>query len=284
MFKQFYENIVEPQEEKSWVFISGSYLLDVILIIFLMFVVYPNGWLSPIDFATEGVISTTLVASLSLFFIIIILLISIIGKEKLGNLGLKSVKLPVGIIAFFGLYLLLNIVLLITNVAVQQPTIWYPYWLSTGSPGLTWDIGSLLGQIFGNVLLEEVFFRGFLFIQISKKFTKSMQNSTWGIVIGAILSNFLFSLLHIPSLIRQGFHGSRMALILLLLFGVGILLTAVYFITENIFIVMSVHVFYNVSFALFYPIFPTYLLIIFIAIAGLIIWGTIKYTLGKNRK
>jgi len=284
MFKQFYENIVEPQEEKSWIFISGSFLLDVVLIIFLMFVVYPNGWLTPIDFATEGIISTTLVASLFLFFIIVILLICVIGKEKPRNLGLKASKLPVGIIAFFSLYILLNIVLLISNVAVQQPLIWYPYWLYTSSPGLTWDIGSLLGQIFGNALLEEVFFRGFLFIQISKKFTKSMENSILGIVIGAVLSNFLFSLLHIPSLIRQGFHGSEITLILLLLFGVGVLLTGVYFITENIFVVMSVHVFYNVSFALFYPLVRTKLLIIIITIVGLIIWGIIKYTTGKYRK
>ena len=67
MFKQFYENIAEPQREQSWIFVIGSYILDVLLIVFLMFVVYPNGWLSPIDYATNGIISTTLIASFTLF-------------------------------------------------------------------------------------------------------------------------------------------------------------------------------------------------------------------------
>ncbi|TFG20993.1 MAG: CPBP family intramembrane metalloprotease [Promethearchaeota archaeon] len=283
MFKQFYENIVEPQQEKSWIFVIGSYLLDIAIIIFLMSLVYPKGWLSPIDYATEGIINTTLVASLLLFLIVIILLICVIGKEKPRNIGLKGSKIPVGIITFFGFYLLLNILLLIINVAAQQPLIWYPYWLYSSTPGLTWDVGDLLGQIFGNVLLEEVFFRGFIFIQMTKKFTKLMQNSTWGIINGAIVSNFLFSLLHIPTLIKQGFHGASMALTLLLLFGIGILLTSVYFITENLFVVMSVHVFYNISFALFYPIIPTYLLVIIFTIVGLIIWGILKYKFEKIR-
>ena len=206
----------------------------------------------------------------------------VIGKEKPTNLGIIASNLPVGIIAFFGLYLLINITLLIINVAVQQPLIWYPYWLYSGSPGLTWDVGSLLGQIFGNVLLEEVFFRGFLFIQISKKFTKSMQNSTWGMIIGAVLSNFLFSLLHIPSLIQQGIHGSTMAWTLFLLFGIGIFLTTVYFVTENLFIVMSVHVFYNISFALFYPTFNTRYLVVIITTVSLIVWIMIKVNLKRK--
>ncbi len=282
MFKQFYENIAEPQREQSWIFVIGSYILDVLLIVFLMFVVYPNGWLSPIDYATNGIINTTLIASFTLFLIIVVLLICLIGKGNLGNLGLSPGKLAVGIIVFFGMYIFLNFILLIINVAAQNPLIWYPYWLYSGTPSLTWDVGTLLGQIFGNVLLEEVFFRGFLWIQFSRKFAKLMNNSTWGLILGALISNFLFSLLHVPSLISQGFYGSTIAMALLLLFGVGMLMTAIYLITENIFIAMAVHVFYNISFALFDPIFSTRLLIIFITVVGLTIWAIVKVKLKSN--
>lgn len=284
MFKQFYDQIAESQQEKSWFLITGSYLLDFVIIIFLMFVVYPNNWLSPIEYATQGIFNTTLVASIALFGIIIIVLLCVVGKVKLRDLGLKGSKLPIGIISFFGFYIILNIILLIINVAVKNPTIWHPYWLDSGSPGLTWDVGSLLAQIFGNVLLEETLFRGFLWIQFSKKFADITRSKTWGLILGAVVSNFLFSLLHIPSLIARNYHGFQLVPILLLLFLIGVLFTSVYFITENLYIAMTVHVFYNISFVLFYAVFPIFLLVIFITIAGLVVWGYIKTRMRKEYK
>jgi uncharacterized protein len=282
MFKQFYEDYIEPQKETSWLFFIGNYLLYAIFVVFLMFIVYPNHWMSPIDFATEGIINTTFVASFGIFLLVVIIIVRLLGRVKLNTMGLNLYRLPVGIISFFGLYIILNILLLIINVAVHNPLIWHPYWMDSGTLGITWDVGNLLGQIFGNVLLEEVFYRGFLFIQFSKKFTKSMNNPTWGIISGAIASNFLFSLLHIPSLIRQGVYGMDMALNLLILFSIGALLTSVYFITGNLYIAMGVHILNNISFALFNDIFPTNFLILFITIAVMVIWAVIKIQMQKN--
>jgi membrane protease YdiL (CAAX protease family) len=282
MFKQFYEDCIEPQRETSWFFFIGNYVLYAFFVVFLMFIVYPNHWISTIDFATEGIINTTFIASFGVFLIIVIIIVRFLGQVKLNSIGLNLHELPVGLISFFGLYIILNILLLIINVAVNNPLIWYPYWMDSGTPGITWDVGNLLGQIFGNVLLEEVFYRGFLFIQFSKKFIKSMNSVTWGIILGAIASNFLFSLLHIPSLIRQGVYGTDMVLNLLFLFAIGVLLTFVYFITENIFIAMSVHILNNISFALFNDIYPTTFLILFITIAAMIIWAVIKIQMQKK--
>ena len=282
MLKQFYDEMVEPQHEKSWLLIIGSYFLYFIIIIFLMFVVYPNDWLKPIEFATEGLINTTLIASWGIILIIIVGLVLIIGKIKLKEVGVKIEKLPIGIISFFGFYIILNIVLLIINVAVNNTEIWHPYWLDITPTGITWAVGNLLAQIFGNVLLEELFFRGFLWIQISKKFYEITANKSWGINLGAVVSNFLFSLLHVPRLLALGTHGLEMGITLLIVFSIGILLTSVYFITENIYIAMVVHIFNNVSFALFYPIYHTNLLVIYIAVAGLIIWGFITHQMRRK--
>ncbi len=290
MFRQFYDNIAEPQQEKSWLFIIGSYILDIFLILFLIFMVIPFEWLIPISTATLGIINGTLIINIGLFLIIIVVYLSVLGKEKISNLGLKLRKLPVGILSLYGLYLLLNIFLLILNVIFQNPTIWWPYWVDSGN-GLTYDVGNLLAQIFGNALFEETLFRGFIWIQISKKMKNFLEKKqvqknikTWSLIVGALISNILFSLLHIPVRLLTDITGWELVGSLALLFAIGMLFTSVYFITENLFVTIGIHVLNNISFALFYPIYPTFLLVIYITIAGLCIWGALKHQSLKNRK
>jgi membrane protease YdiL (CAAX protease family) len=202
-------------------------------------------------------------------------MVRIAGKIPFTDMGMTWKKLPVGLLVYAGAYIILNLVLFLLNAVMEISAIWYPYWKEIGSIDIA--LGNLLAQIFGNVLFEEIYYRGFLWAQFSIKFTKMLKNKpVLGLNIGALLTNTLFALMHIPNRILNGILGWDLILSLLILLGIGYLFSAVYLITENLFAAMAIHVLLNVSFVLFYPIFTTDTVILIILGLMLIIWATIR--------
>lgn len=92
--------------------------------------------------------------------------------------------------------------------------------------GITGVIGTLLGQLFGNALCEELVYRGFLLTQV------------------------LFATCHISSALAGGMSAIDVVLDLIRLTVLGILLALLYVRTNNLFIVIGVHALMNAPTAL----------------------------------
>jgi hypothetical protein len=125
-------------------------------------ILFANGTLSVIAKSTNGWINETLAANLFGLVLEVVIFLCMIAKLSLRDLGLTKNKLFAGMIGTLLLWIAINMVDLGMTL------------LTHSSISFNSDIfrnsnvvfAELLGQIFGNALLEEVLFRGFLLVQI----------------------------------------------------------------------------------------------------------------------
>ncbi len=253
--RRFVHENIENLKEHSWSFIFLTYILYGSLLIFIIFVIYQYDLLTFIQIQTFHLIQLTLLMSLLLFFLVVWLAIIKIGKLSVRELGLKKEQLKGGILFYLVLYLLLNLVLLLINLISFGSPYYYPYWTERG---LIYSIGALFAQIFGNVLVEEVYYRGYLLNQITGKFynknTGNNKAEFKSIFKGVVLSSTMFAFLHIPIRIFTGVLGLNLVLNILLLIGIGVIIGLIYVFSTNLFFAMAVHVISNISFVLFAPV------------------------------
>lgn len=109
--------------------------------------------------------------------------------------------------------------------------------------------GGFLGQIFGNALLEEVLFRGFLLVQIYLLLNKvkKVKNNTSRIVYAMLISQSIFAAIHIPNRIYSGLVGMDFVYDFIVLVILGVIFSLLYVLTKNLFFVIGVHSLMNVQ-------------------------------------
>ena len=106
-----------------------------------------------------------------------------------------------------------------------------------GRAGIGIALGPLLAQVLGTALVEETVFRGFLWRELARR----LGGGPRGAWAGAIASQALFALLHVPIRLSQGASGSELATMVLGLFLIGLVFVAVYAATGNLFVAVMVH-------------------------------------------
>lgn len=281
--QEFIQDNIQDTKEHSWKFIFLTYILYGVLLVFIVFFIYQYQLLNFIQIQTNHIIHLTLLMSLLIFFLIVWLLIMKLRKMTARELGLKKQQLKEGILFYMAIYALVNIVLLVLNLILTSSPNFAPYW---SERGLVYSIGALIAQVFGNVLVEEVYFRGYLLNQLTIKFYKknpSIKDAEFkSIFKGVVVSSVMFALLHIPIRIFNGILGMNLLINLLTLIGMGALFALIYVFSNNLFFAMAVHILTNISFALFAPIVePSYLTIGFTFLLIFCLIGVRKYRMRK---
>ncbi|MBF0215559.1 MAG: CPBP family intramembrane metalloprotease [Candidatus Omnitrophica bacterium] len=127
--------------------------------------------------------------------------------------------LPVVILIIMATYIFIRV---INYVPPVQPIV--QVFLDENSAGVLWS--SVIFAAFFGPLAEELFFRGFMYPALRKKF---------GILGGVFITSGVFSLLH--------FHAVGFLPILAL----GVLLTYIYEKTGSIFTPIAIHIFHNIA-------------------------------------
>ncbi len=263
IFEDFTQEYVIDDKEQPWWLIFLTFVVYISLIAIIVFGIYTQPWSGFLSNFTAGLITSTLVFSLMIFLIVIVLLIGLIGKLRPFDYGLRKSKILPSFSFYLILYLSLNFVWVILNLIIFSSPNFYPYWQDIGFLN---SIGRLIGQIFGNVFVEESFFRGYLFPRISQKLLKKEpEKPLITLMGGAIISNLLFSVMHIPIRLLNGVIGLDLIISLLTLFGIGFLFTIIFILSGNLFIAMVVHIMTNISFSLFSPVFAENIVIYIIA-------------------
>jgi len=264
-------------KETSWPIIIG---------VVLVFVLLNFIWLNPLKpFAlfigevTGGVIHPTLVIGLTDFVLIVGGLV-IFTNLRWRDFGLKAASLLPAIVLILGLWLLMNVGLLILALIQGSEISFANDWQTTGIIAV---FGILISQLFGNALIEESLFRGFLIPQLFLKL-KGVGDNPFprGLIYAVILSLVVFTLQHLMNLSNTGI-GS----VLQTMFGiflVGGLFTVFYLRTKNLFLTIGFHALNNAP----TPIFQSTEAgaqgtMIVLGILLLLLWSYLPKSLNQSR-
>jgi len=218
---------------------------------------------------SSGLIYPTFLISLPLLVIVIGLFIIFIGKIRFQDLGIQKGKISEAVAVTLGVWILLQLILMLTSVVygkgISLDDSWY-------DPGVRVVIGMFAAQLLGNALSEEIMFRGFLFPQLYLKIKFSKQSGKKKrLIISILVSQLCFALMHIPNLTRIKIPGISLYLNLVTLLVLGVFFTVIFLRTNNIFVAVGLHTLLNTPTPLLWsPI--TAGAVVFVLYIGVIIW------------
>ncbi|MFX1605049.1 MAG: lysostaphin resistance A-like protein [Promethearchaeota archaeon] len=240
-----------------------------IVIVFLYLGIYLLGLIESIEEVTLGLVHRTLILNVLLLLCASFGILIIYGKLEGRDIGLEKRKLPIAVVVGVLTWILIQIINGVLSFGGTGSVNLNPQW-NTESLAL---IGLLIGMLFGTALYEEVGYRGFLLVQFRIKMKELVENKYLQVIIALLISQTLFTLLHIPWMVLQ--LGWTIAMLLELVFSVfmnGIIYGLLYLRTENLFFVMIVHALGNAPTSLFSPIVEPSNLLLLIAIIWAFIW------------
>ncbi|MEK3686806.1 CPBP family intramembrane glutamic endopeptidase [Paenibacillus sp. FSL R10-2736] len=225
----------------AW-FIVGLIILEIIFAMTVNLLFFEKGTFDDINRLTHGWINATLCAGLLGLMVIVIIYLWAMGRIPLRDLGLRREKLLAGCLWTFVFWLAVNVMSACINLIAGTALTWNHD--LADFPNLF--LGALLGQLFGNALLEEIIFRGFLFVQIHHWLSGTGKPSS-RIVKALLISQTVFALMHIPNRIYGGLSGMEFVYDFIQLVILGMLFALLYVLTRNLFIVVGVHSLLNVN-------------------------------------
>lgn len=206
---------------------------------FLLVFLVPSG-LHAIGFdrivsLTEGLATYTLVNT----WVGTLLTIGVVaiwyGSLDLEDVGIVPSKLPVAMGVTLMCWSIYTISQVVTGLVFGDLSL-YSEWID---PGVAATIGQIIGYFFGNVVFEELAFRGFLLVQLYLLLDGQWWrvNEVARIAVATVGSSLIFTLFHVPAFLIGGIRMETLAFI----FVYAVLLCLVYIRTRNVFIAMGVH-------------------------------------------
>ena len=225
----------------AW-FILGLVILEVIFAMTVNLLFFEQGTFNGVNKLTGGWVNPTLCAGLLGLLVITVLYLMTIVRIPPRDLGLIRKKLLAGCLWTLLFWIAVNALstgfalLAGSDLTMNNELASYPNEI----------LGQLLGQLFGNALLEEITFRGFLFVQIYLWLTRVKKPSS-RIFRAMLISQTIFALMHIPNRIYGGLSGMEFVYDFLQLVILGMLFALIYVLTRNLIIVVGIHSLLNVN-------------------------------------
>ncbi len=168
------------------------------------------------------------------------------------------------------LWLIMHGALLALFVLQGEPLRLHEDWAEVGTLTL---VGMLISQLFGNALAEEIVFRGFLLSQLYIKFRGDRTSARGGALVKAlILSQAIFSLMHLPIRLYNDIEGAALVFDLLRTFVFGVFFALIYLRTRNLFVVVGVHALANRPTAVLGALAPPGLMVMVLGVLLLLVW------------
>ena len=221
----------------SWGFVALAFVAYAALLVFANQIFFEQNWQRPIDGVTHGLVEASLQVGV-LFFLGIGALFRWVGKLGWHDLALMRSKLLSGIGWTLAVWVVAQLVQLLQSGADVA-------WASAWS---THQVGGFLGQIFGNALQEEIFFRAFLISQIFLLLrTGGKRRAVPALIAALIISQMLFAVMHAPNRLYNGRYDSFEAVWQdqAALFIAGLFFSGYFLLTNNLFFAVGVHALAN---------------------------------------
>lgn len=238
-----FEALLERAREKSWGFLLLIIVVSAGMSLLSNLVFFRYGTFAPVYDATNGLLNSTLIAG-GLHLLVIVSLLVFLGRMRGPEFGVVARHVWPGVFALVLLWAALNVVLLAAALLAGQGVAWHPRWAEVGVLAV---LGSLLGQVFGNALAEELQYRGFLLPQFWHKL-RALAGRPWlRVFLAVLIMAAIFSLSHIPNRMFRGQPFSDWAFLI----GMGAWFAVIYLRTGNLFVAVAVHALHNAPTLLF---------------------------------
>jgi membrane protease YdiL (CAAX protease family) len=211
--------------------------LQLVLVLVFTTFVFPSHALVGIVSLSRGLINQTLIAGALELLILVGIVLLRVGKLSLADLGisLRSWSGPLLLVAL--LWILVQVVTMVLDLTSAAPLKLNPDWETGG----TVVVGAFLAQIFGNSLVEEIGFRGFLFPQLLLRLQEFLKDPKGSFLLALFLSQGLFALYHLPILVYRGSGPTEILMSLPVDLLIGSYFAFIYLKTRNLLYVVGVH-------------------------------------------
>lgn len=220
--------------------IIGLLLLHFALLLIANLAVFPSGVLQPARQATGGWVNETWLVNLFLLCLEAVICLRWLAGVPFGDIGLGRKKLAPALAGTFLFWLALNGLSAAIGLVSGNGVTWNRDLFSR--PGV--ELGALIGQLLGNALLEEVVFRGFLFVQVVLLLERvAGRKRRFALAIAA--SQGVFALFHLPNRLYQGYAGWEYAADFLGLLLLGACFALIFLWTDNLLLAAGVHALLN---------------------------------------
>lgn len=237
----------------------------------ILVLLFANGVFDPVDRASGGLVNRTLLANLVALAVGVGLVILRVGRLRPVDVGLVRSKLPAGIIFTFGVWVVVQLLVLAESLLSQGRVTIDAQWSTVG---VTAMLGALIGQLLGNALYEEIGYRGSLFPQALAKLEQRWPGfGTRVVVVALLISQGLFALRHIPMDVLNGVDAVDLAIDLIGKLLIGVIYALLYLRTRNLFIVVGIHALVNAPTSVFEATYvgPSYLTLL-LAVVTIVAW------------
>lgn len=219
--------------------------IEQLLVAYFHFLAYPNPrtWFPPmvwLSSATGGIVDGTLVAGVTLQLVLFPIFLFWMGRLRPKDVGLDSTRLWPAVKLTLLFWITCQILHLVIWLSLGKSIEIHPAW---GSENWRFAVSDWLGQLFGNCPFEEILFRGFLLPQCLLLAMHWLPESKrWKhMVIALLLSQGYFALGHVIF----NLHQPQGQVLLIAQFVFGLLFSAVYLRTGNLFLAIGVHALIN---------------------------------------
>lgn len=265
--------IIDNVRETRWNIILIVMIIQIILPHLSFNVLFNVELFHFIQNKTNGLFQITLLLGLIALLLIVGGVILWAGKLRLQDVGILKSRFPIAVIIIITLWILSQLIMATVALINNKPLAIHTDW---NRLGISFMLGLLAAQLFGNALFEEIVFRGFLLPQLYLKFSaKNEKQKMKCLVMAVLVSQIYFALIHIPF----GLYKGRSLFIYI--FGVallGIIFALVYLRTENLFLAVGLHALNNKPTPIINSTFETepYILIPILIILLLLCWPFLK--------
>lgn len=202
----------------------------------------------PLHEWTGGWMSPALTATLLMAVVIVGGWFGVVGGLRRRDLGLPTGweagwKLLNAVLMTYLLWGVAQLVVVGGGLAGLTSVVMNPAWVRPLNP--EW-IGASIVTVLAAAALEEVMYRGFLFVHLLLALRRWGVPGRWGPMAGALTgSQALFGLNHIPAGRVAGLEGTMLLLYVLQVTLVGILFVVLFLQTRNLLLVIAVHALIN---------------------------------------
>ncbi|MCP4838750.1 MAG: CPBP family intramembrane metalloprotease [Planctomycetes bacterium] len=208
-------------------------------------VVSPSELLPSLPAATGYVIAPTFLNYIPPFIIMGLLLV-LVGRLRCNDLGLIRQRFLPAVAWVLCTWIAAQLFFLLTHLGdVSLDPVWDGQIVRTISTTVT-------GQMLGNALYEEVFWRAFVISQVVLLLVHRMKwtfgkSLAWAI----ILSSILFAVSHLPHDFAHDLSGQKIFGLQVARLAGGLAFAGIFLLSNNIFIVIGIHSLSNYSLSLF---------------------------------
>lgn len=264
-FKQWIDSV---KPVAPWILIAAI-VLQFAFAPFAHYVLFPSGILHELKSFTGGMVHQTFLAYVILS-IFMVFFLCYLGGLRTKDFALFRKKL----MPAFGY-------ILVAWVLIQFSPLYLGYGLEIQA---SWSEDGIFlrkisrfffGQLIGNALYEELFYRALLISQFAILFRKKCS-MTIAILLAILCSQLIFAVLHIPDRMVDGVPMEHMVASIAKTFMNGLIFVCIFLLTKNILAAAGLHALWNASPNLFEHCnspFGTKVLLIILVIIFICKWG-----------